>query len=179
MPLLVVSTPPAGDELDVHTAVVSKGSYMPLGGFFSLSVDGEGTSDMPHTASAEDVRNELMLLPTVNNVTVLQMGGDTVDRFGFVYKGREWNISFDSVIREQYEGIIDVVMHNASLTGRDSLAETRELAVGHGPFLPVELSFDGQHFTESRRLLEFVEPLSLLTIEPTHGPTVAAQSSPS
>jgi hypothetical protein len=170
VPLLVVSTPPVGDELDVHTAVVSKGSYMPLGGFFSLSVDGEGTSDMPHTASAQDVRNELMLLPTVNNVTVLQRGGDTVDRFGVMYKGREWNISFDSVIREHYEGIIDVVLHNTSLTGRDSLAETRELAVGHGPFLPVELSFDGQHFTESRRLLEFVEPLSLLTIEPTHGP---------
>jgi len=59
---------------------------------------------------------------------------------------------------------------SSDISGQDSIALHQELENGQGPFVAVEVSFDGQHFTSNRLLLELIEPLNLLYVSPANGP---------
>jgi hypothetical protein len=147
------------------------GTYQELNsGSFIVKIEGESTDVISYNANDIVVANKLLALNTkINNITVVERSG-VIDHYGRLYLGKEWNITFDWVIAEHYEGIIHVQVDANTITSSDSIVITRELQKGHGPYIPVDISFDQQHYTESRLLLEFIEPISLRTIYPTHGP---------
>jgi len=55
------------------------------------------------------------------------------------------------------------------ISGSDYKYRMVELQLGQGTNLPVELSIDGQHFTNARKLFEFIEPLVMLKLRPETG----------
>ena len=159
----------SGENSTKFARTIQYGTYQPIGGTFKLSVDGSNTSAIAYDASAAAVRSALLALPTVTNISVTLTTG-IQDYFGYSYTGSTWVITFAKVLQSQYQGVIDFVLYSSSLSGRDTLAVHQELVTGHGPFQPVEISFDSQHYTEDRNMFELVETIVIKKISPRSGP---------
>jgi len=122
---------------------VQLGTYQPLGGSFSLSIEGVSSASIAINAPASVVASALLALPTVKNITVSMTSGITT-YFGKQYRGNTWLVTFNSVLQSQYQGVVDMTIDDGAVSGRDSVAVHQELVTGNGPLFPVEITFDSQ-----------------------------------
>lgn len=160
------TTSTLGGNLVSNVSTVSVGTYEPLKGYFNLQVDGQTTAPLLYSASAGDMEGGLEALSVVSNVSVSRFEG-VVDE---VYKGYEWNITFEGIRKFNYYGVVQLLIQSDVLYGCSVRVEL--LQSGRGPLMPLELTFDGQHFTENRAMLEVIEPSVLSSLSPLLGPNV-------
>ena len=174
-----------GTSITHSISTVSVGPYyVPLGGTFTLTVEGVTTITLPYNAPAITLANALQSLPTVANTTVTTTVG-LVEYYGRQYSGTVWNVTFnDLTLPVNFNGVVDMKMDASGLAGYspnalginfDSascmVAVHEEIDAGNGPFVAVEMSFNGgQHYTTDRNMYELMEPLVLLGIHPNAGP---------
>ena len=161
--------------------------YVPLGGTFTLTVEGVTTIGLPYNAAASALTSALQSLATVANATVTttRSSNGLIEYYGRQYSGTVWNVTFNElVLPVNFNGVVDVKMDASGLAGYspnalginfDSascmVAVHEEIDAGNGPFVAVEMSFNGgQHYTTDRNMYELVEPLVLLGIHPSAGP---------
>jgi hypothetical protein len=165
-----------GTNLSSHTQTTQQGSYETLGGTFTLTVEGETTTDIAFDAPAAALRTALIALSTVDDCSVtLDSGVYTL--LGDRLNGSVWNISFDMQKANQTNnGIIDITLDSTSILGISgilgtSVATVVELQSGFGPYLPIEVTFDGVHFSSNGVLFEYISAMQLTSISPLLGPS--------
>jgi hypothetical protein len=157
-----------GSSLAVVNTTVQAGNYVPVSGKFALIVDSVASSQLDVNITAQAMTAALQAMSSIDQV-VVSKSAEIFDWFGKIYYSTAWNITFVKVQRADYEGVVTLVVNTTSVKGSYVLLH-QELEVGHGNFLPVEVSFDGQHFTSNRIALEMLEPIDLVSVFPIRGP---------
>jgi hypothetical protein len=149
------------------------GTYESLEGTFSLTVEGETSSSLRYNASKSDIKGALKSLSTVSLVSIQRYEG-LIDVSGYLYKGLECNISFDAMNSVNYGSALDIAIGSNNITGyaMDNIATIQEVQARLGPMVPVEISFDGQFYTDSGIMYELLEPIVLLSLFPVVGPYI-------
>jgi hypothetical protein len=119
-------------------------------------VNGITSSSIPYNADAVTMKAALEALSSVEAVNITKAYG--VQKYlEQYYTGHSWNITFTSVLSSQFTGIIDMELDSSSIICSSCKKISQELEIGHGPFVPVEISFNDQQFTSNRKLFELFE----------------------
>jgi len=161
------------DATDVSTSIQTpvEGTFNIMGGAFELLIEGSRSVSFDvSTTDGPTMKAQLESLPTVPQVGVTYTSG-VVEYEAMTFFGYMWNISFLQVVKDNYQGVISVELDSAGVTcGSNCILKVAELQTGHGPFVTVGLTFDGQHITSDRTLFELLDPISMIRLYPTHGP---------
>ena len=160
VPTLDVS---AQQTLSYFAYTISNGSYYPLGGTFLLFINNVPTVSIPYDA------NETTLVQSLEDIVGISGVSITRD-FSDDFTGYIWNITFSAYVGGDYNGVVDIQVNMTGISGTNVTGTMLELQTGQGTDIPVEVSFDGVHYSSNRVLLEVLEPFQVLDIHPSSGP---------
>ena len=165
VPVLDVSPLPNSAllTLSYYVNTIRNGSYIPLGGSFTLSFDNVSTASIPYNADENIVRNSLEDITEMPGVAVTRYSSDD-------FNGYFWNVTFNSYVGNNFDGVIDFQVNTDGISGTNVTGTLQELQTGQGTKLPVEVSFDGVHYSANRVVLEWLQPLQVIKIHPNTGP---------
>jgi len=129
-------------------------------------------------ASAATVETSLLKLPYVRQVKVTRSTELQSDYSGedehFV--GYTWTVTFLSYGSYQHEGFVPlleaVASSESSLSGNDVFINVDVLQEGNGPSVPVEVTNNGQQYTQSHETFQYHPSIVLGTIFPVNGPSI-------
>jgi hypothetical protein len=106
-----------GASVTTSVSTMSVGPYyVPLAGTFLVTVEGASTPQLPYAISASGLQAALTALPTVVNVTVVSTSG-LIDHGGRLYRGNQWNVSFNVVQQANFNGVVDMRLVASGLAG--------------------------------------------------------------
>lgn len=169
-PTITLRSNIVGNGNVTYTAWTSQlGTYKKLGGSFKIAFDGLNSSAIPYNATATDVEKALTLFyPSIQKVTVIANYAD-VTYNGYLYSGATWLITYDALGTKYFDGIVPLAIVNSALTGTEYVTLLEESYDDRGSLFPVEITFNGQHYTSNGNLIEVVEPVYIKSIEPAFG----------
>lgn len=153
----------------VNVSKFTNGSYHLLSGNFSLAVNNVTLPpSIPYNASASLLQQVIAGVQPYPTPIVTRDNSPVVLN-GQLFDSISWTIYFDGNATSPDLVPPSITLGNSSLNGHTSLDIAIEES-GQGPDFQVEVSFDGQHFTNSQLVYHAVEPMVLLEIFPREGP---------
>ncbi|CAM9289154.1 unnamed protein product, partial [Phaeothamnion confervicola] len=147
---------------------LANGSYVPLGGGFSLCFGSEKTAKLPFNATAAEVAGALEALNGIGRVDVTRAAYWSRGRTGV-----SWAVSFLPGGAPSHAGAVDILTVNATdLSGWLPVGRVRQTVAGYGPDVAVAVSVNGgAEFGEVTALFRTHPPFALTAADPVAGPS--------
>ena len=128
-------------------------------------------------SSALQVQTALHTLPNVRHVEVSRSSPGVQIGDNIKYVGHVWAITFISYGTHRHYGSVPLLSASyedasSPLTGNDLLLDIEVLQEGNGPFVPVEITNNGQQFSNSYVEFEYHPSIILGVVHPVSGPAI-------
>ena len=154
----------------VDVLTLQEGTFESLEGNFSLIINNQSissVSDLSFNISAPELELALATVLGTSSPTVSRVDGiQLIDRS--LYNTFEWFVSLSRIQNASFLAAPTLDINSSSLIGQHSFAMLLE-ETGEGPDFEVELTFDGQTFTQSKLQYHAVPPFVLLDMFPRQG----------